>query len=43
MPQASRATAHMFLSNPFAGKSFLSLLSTHPPLEDRIKKLREMA
>ncbi|MFA6427087.1 MAG: M48 family metallopeptidase [Candidatus Magasanikbacteria bacterium] len=39
---ASAATAHLFISNPFKGKTFSSLFSTHPPIDDRIKKLREM-
>ncbi|TSC83911.1 MAG: hypothetical protein G01um101413_714 [Parcubacteria group bacterium Gr01-1014_13] len=43
MKNANHATAHMFLSSPFAGKKISSLFSTHPPAEDRIKKLREMA
>lgn len=35
------ATAHMFISNPLR-KGFLSgLMSTHPPLEERVKRLRE--
>ncbi len=42
---ANNATAHLFFSNPFGTekKSFSNLFSTHPPLVDRIKKLREMA
>ena len=40
--QASTATAHLFLVNPFQGKSLKSLFSTHPPIEERIKKLRTM-
>lgn len=36
------ATAHMFFANPLAGKSFLNLFSTHPPIQDRIKRLQEM-
>lgn len=40
---ANSATAHLFISNPFKKKSFSNLFSTHPPAEDRIKKLREMA
>jgi heat shock protein HtpX len=36
------ATAHMFIHNPFKGKSILSLFSTHPPLENRVKKLKEL-
>jgi heat shock protein HtpX len=39
---ASTATAHLFISNPFKKKSFSNLFSTHPPAEERIKKLREM-
>jgi len=37
---ANTATAHLFISNPFNKKSFSSLFSTHPPIEDRINKLR---
>lgn len=40
---ASTATAHLFISNPLKGKTVSHLFSTHPPIEDRIKKLREMA
>lgn len=39
----SENTAHMFIVNPLTGKSLQSLFSTHPPIEDRIKKLEEMA
>jgi len=38
--KASPATAHMFIVNPLSGKSMLSLFSTHPPLEERIARLR---
>jgi heat shock protein HtpX len=37
---ANPSTAHMFIVNPLSGKSFQSLFSTHPPLEDRIARLR---
>ncbi len=40
---ANSATAHLFISNPFKGKSLKGIFSTHPPLEERIKKLRGMA
>jgi len=36
------STAHMFFANPLKGGSFLNLFSTHPPIEARIKALREM-
>jgi heat shock protein HtpX len=39
---ASTSTAHLFISNPLKGKGFLGLFSTHPPLEERIKALRQM-
>jgi heat shock protein HtpX len=39
---ASAATAHLFISNPLKGKSISAWFSTHPPIEERIKKLREM-
>ena len=36
------ATAHMFFANPLSGKNLSTLFSTHPPVEARIKALREM-
>ncbi|MCL4322147.1 MAG: zinc metalloprotease HtpX [Deltaproteobacteria bacterium] len=41
--QVTHATAHMFIVNPLRSGAFKSLFSTHPPTEDRIKKLKEMA
>ncbi len=41
--QAQPATAHLFLANPFAPGTFGSFFSTHPPITDRIKKLREIS
>ncbi|MDY6905556.1 MAG: zinc metalloprotease HtpX [Thermodesulfobacteriota bacterium] len=38
--QAEPATAHMFITNPLAGKSLMNLFSTHPPIEQRIARLR---
>jgi heat shock protein HtpX len=37
---ASPATAHMFIVNPLSGRSLMSLFATHPPLEERIARLR---
>jgi heat shock protein HtpX len=38
--QAEPATAHMFITNPLSGRSFVNLFSTHPPIEDRVARLR---
>lgn len=43
MLDARPATAHMFIVNPLTGGSFMKLFSTHPPMEERIAKLEEMA
>ncbi len=40
--QASPQTAHLFIVNPLTGRSLANLFSTHPPLEERIRRLREM-
>ncbi len=41
--EASPSTAHMFIVNPLTGGGVLSLFSTHPPIEERIARLEEMA
>lgn len=48
MRQANHATAHLWLDDPYQGKKntvgwFAKLFMTHPPIEERIKKLREMS
>lgn len=43
LKQASNATAHMYISNPFGRKAYQGiqkLFMTHPPIEDRIRALR---
>jgi heat shock protein HtpX len=37
------STAHMFFANPLKGHSVAGLFSTHPPVQSRIKALREMS
>ncbi len=39
---ASRQTAHLFIVSPLSGKSLAGLFSTHPPLEERVARLRSM-
>jgi heat shock protein HtpX len=36
---ADPASAHLFIMNPFPGRGFLSLFSTHPSTEERIERL----
>ncbi len=42
MPQVNEATAHMFIVNPLSGKKMANLFSTHPPIEERIRRLENM-
>jgi heat shock protein HtpX len=41
--QANPSTAHLFIVNPLRGGGVLSLFSTHPPIEERVARLEEMA
>lgn len=40
---ASPATAHMFIVNPLTGGGLMKLFSTHPPIEERIARLKAMS
>jgi heat shock protein HtpX len=42
MRSANQATAHLFIANPFKGKKVSSLFQTHPPIAERVKRLRGM-
>ena len=42
LKKVSRATAHMFIANPFKGKHISKLFMTHPDIKERIKRLRSM-
>lgn len=41
--QATPATAHLFIVNPLTGSGFTTLFSTHPPIAERVARLRAMA
>jgi heat shock protein HtpX len=41
--QVNPSTAHMFIVNPLQGRGVQSLFSTHPPVEERIRRLEAMA
>jgi heat shock protein HtpX len=40
---AGPATAHLWIVNPLRGRGLASLFSTHPPIEERVQRLRAMA
>ncbi|MFZ1947905.1 MAG: M48 family metalloprotease [bacterium] len=40
---AAPATAHLFIVSSLRGATFASLFSTHPPVEERVRRLRAMA
>ncbi len=42
MQKVNEATAHMFIVNPLSGKKLAKLFSTHPPMEERIRRLEGM-
>ena len=40
--QVSESASHLFIVNPLSGKTMARLFSTHPPIEERVRRLREM-
>lgn len=40
--QGNPSTENMFIVSPFSGRSMANLFSTHPPMEERVARLREM-
>lgn len=42
LPQAQPTTSHLFIANPFGGAGIAKLFMTHPPVEERIRRLREI-
>jgi len=43
MRNAGQSSAHMFIVNPLHGGGMMKLFSTHPPIEERIERLKEIA
>ena len=43
MQQATPATAHLFIINPFTAQGVAQLFSTHPSTEERVARLEKMA
>lgn len=42
LKRQNTSTAHLFIANPLSGKGIAGLFSTHPPIQDRIERLKSM-
>lgn len=42
MRKQNSSTAHLFFANPLKAKGLANMFSTHPPVDERIRRLREM-
>ena len=40
--KVAEGASHLFIVNPLRGRSMSSMFSTHPPIEERVRRLREM-
>lgn len=40
--QTNPATSHLFIVNPLSGQAMARLFSTHPPIQERVEKLRAL-
>jgi len=40
---STEATSHLFIANPFRSKGLVSLFRTHPPMTERVKRLKAMS
>jgi heat shock protein HtpX len=40
--QVNQATEPLYIVKPFSGGGFARLFSTHPPIEERVRRLRQM-
>ena len=41
--RVNEAASHLFIVNPLSGRSMARLFSTHPPIEERVQRLRNMS